>query len=107
MQSTVTTSIARRRITPDHFLDASLSELLAEAGVEVIDSPIGDRRFFGAVVQRETGELVLAMPAGRDDLEHDTVARYLLAQVFDVGLPKLSAPFTTSEFCSVASREMS
>lgn len=76
--------------------DAPLPQLLAALDVELVDSSITDRTFFGAVVQRNTGEMLLAMPAGRSELEHDTVARYLLAQVFDVDLPKLPAPFVTT-----------
>jgi hypothetical protein len=82
-------------VTPDRLFDAPLPDLLIETGVELFESSITDRGFFGAVVQRKSGEIVLSMPAGRSELEHDTVARYLLAQVFDVDLPKLSAPFAT------------
>lgn len=96
MQKSTCTLPERRLLSPDHLLDAPLLELLAETGVEVIDSSIGDRGFFGAVVQRKNGDLLLAMPAGRSELEHDTVARYLLAQVFDVVLPHLPAPFVTT-----------
>jgi hypothetical protein len=84
-------------LSPAQVLDAPLDDLLATAGVEMVDSSITDRTFFGAVVQRKSGELLLAMPAGRSELEHDTVARYLLAQVFDVDLPQLPAPFVTAE----------
>lgn len=83
--------------TVDRLLDAPLHDLLAENRVELFDSSITDRTFFGAVVQRKSGELLLAMPAGRSELEHDTVARYLLAQAFDVDLPRLPAPFATTE----------
>jgi hypothetical protein len=82
-------------VTPDRLLDSPLPDLLTETGVELFESSITDREFFGAVVQRKSGELLLAMPVGRSAFEHDTVARYLLAQVFDVDLPKLSAPFAT------------
>ncbi|MEZ3180756.1 hypothetical protein KYY02_19310 [Streptomyces pimonensis] len=84
-------------LSPDHLLDAPLPQLLAETGAEIIDSAIPDRDFFGAAVQRKNGDVLLAMPAGRSELEHETMARYLLAQVFDVDLPKLPAPFTTTE----------
>ncbi|RRQ81531.1 hypothetical protein [Streptomyces griseofuscus] len=84
-------------VSPDRLLDAPLDDLLAETGVEIVDSPITDAGFFGAAVQRKSGQLRLEMPAGRSDLEHDTVARYLLAQVFDIDLPKLPAPFVTTE----------
>ncbi|MEV0220846.1 hypothetical protein [Streptomyces sp. NPDC050704] len=83
-------------LSPDRILDSPLDDLLAEAGVEIVDSSITDREFFGAVVQRRSGEVYLTMPTGRSELEHDTMARYLLAQVFEVGLPELSEPFVTS-----------
>jgi|SRR5438874_9196439 len=84
-------------VTPDRLLDAPLPDLLAELDIEVVASSIPDREFFGAVVQRKSGELLLAMPTGRSELEHDTVARYLLAQAFGVGLPQLPEPFVTTE----------
>lgn len=84
-------------LSPAQVLDAPLNDLLAEAGVEIFDSSITDRSFFGAVVQRKSGETYLAMPAGRSELEHDTMARYLIAQAFDVDLPELPQPFVTSE----------
>lgn len=84
-------------LTAARLMDAPLADLLAETGVDIIDSSITDREFFGAVVQRGSGALLLTMPAGRSELEHDTVARYLLAQVFDVDLPELPAPFVTSQ----------
>lgn len=84
-------------LSPAQVLDSPLGDLLATAGVELIDSTIADRTFFGAVVQRKTGETLLTMPTGRSELEHDTVARYLIAQAFDVELPDLPPPFTTTE----------
>ncbi|MEH0552553.1 hypothetical protein [Streptomyces sp. B21-101] len=78
-------------------LDSPLDDLLITAGVEIFDSSIDDRSFFGAVVQRKSGETYLAMPSGRSELEHDTMARYLIAQAFDVDLPELPPPFVTSE----------
>ena len=84
-------------LTPDRILDTPLNQLLADLNVDLYDSTIDDRSFFGAVVQRKGGQLALAMPAGRSELEHDTVARYLLAQVFDVDLPQLPEPFVTTE----------
>ncbi|WP_112468624.1 hypothetical protein [Streptomyces triticisoli] len=46
--------------------------------------------------RRKNGDRLSTVPAGRGELEHDTMARYLLAQVFDVDMP-LSAPFVTTE----------
>ena len=89
-------SYATVRLTPDRVLDAPLPDLLAEAGVEIVASSITDVGFFGAVVQRKSGGTYLSMPSGRSELEHDTVARYLIAQAFDVGLPQLPEPFVTT-----------
>jgi len=83
-------------VTPERLFDTPLPDLLAELDVEIVASSITDAGFFGAVVQRKTGELYLTMPSGRSELEHDTVARYLIAQAFDVGLPELPDPFVTT-----------
>jgi hypothetical protein len=82
--------------TINHLLGTPLPQLLAELDVEVVDSSITDRTFFGAAVQHGNGELLLAMPTGRSELERDTVARYLLAQIFDIDLPDMPAPFITT-----------
>ena len=84
-------------LSPAQVLDAPLGDLLDTAGVEIVDSSITDRGFFGAVVQRKTGEMYLTMPTGRSDREHDTIARYLIAQAFGVDLPQLPPPFETTE----------
>ncbi|NEC30624.1 hypothetical protein G3I20_29480 [Streptomyces sp. SID8111] len=76
-------------------MDAPLPVLMNELGVTLFDSSITDREFFGAVVERKTGELALSMPAGRSELERDTVARYLLAQAFGVDVPPMPAPLVT------------
>lgn len=84
------------QMSGDWLLDTPLPQLLAKLDVQLVDSSITDRQFFGAVVQHKDGDLILAMPTGRSELEHDTVARYLLAQVFDVDLPQLPPPFATT-----------
>ncbi|MCX4232062.1 hypothetical protein [Streptomyces ortus] len=94
---TVACATPDRRPSADEILDTPLPDLLGGWGVELFDSSIADATFFGAVIERKTGEIVLAMPTGRSEREHDTMARYLLAQVFDVDLPKLPPPFTTDQ----------
>lgn len=89
-------------ITAAHLLDAPLPQLLDALDVELHDSSVSDAGFFGAVVERRDGQLILAMPVGRAVFERDTVARYLLAQAFDVDMPALPAPFVTSEIRSAA-----
>ncbi|WP_158691034.1 hypothetical protein [Streptomyces sp. 351MFTsu5.1] len=85
-------------LTAEWLMAAPLEVLLVDLGVELFDSKITDRTFFGAVVQYADGRLSLSMPVGRSEFEHDTVARYLLAQAFGVGLPPLPEPFETTEF---------
>lgn len=85
------------QLTPAHVLDTPLPDLLAETGVELFDSSITDSAFCGAVVQRKKGGILLAMPTGRSQIETDIVARYLIAQVFEVDLSELPPPFTTTE----------
>lgn len=85
-------------LSPAHLLDTPLPDLLDEAGVELFDSSITDAAFCGAVVQRKSGEVILTMPAGRSELERDTVARYLIAQAFDVDMGELPPPFAVTEF---------
>ena len=93
----IVTPAASVALSPDWLLVAPLDTLLAEAGVEIVDSSIQDAEFFGAVVQRKSGEMYLAMPTGRSEREHDTIARYLIARAFDVDLPELPEPFETTE----------
>ncbi|KDN78258.1 hypothetical protein DF19_39710 [Streptomyces olindensis] len=91
-----TPAISRSKPSVDHLMDAPLSVLINELGVTLFDSSITDREFFGAVVQKKTGELLLTMPTGRSEFEHDTVARYLLAQALGVPVPEMPAPITTT-----------
>ncbi|MES9619742.1 hypothetical protein ACPCBX_13565 [Streptomyces tuirus] len=79
----------------DRLMDTPLPVLINELGVTLFDSSITDAEFFGAVVERKTGELILSMPTGRSELEHDTVARYLLAQALGVPVPTMPAPIVT------------
>jgi hypothetical protein len=63
----------------DHLLDTPLPKLLAENHVELVDSSITDRTFFGVFIERRDGSRVLSMPPGRSAFERDTAARMLLA----------------------------
>lgn len=84
-------------LTPARVLDAPLPDLLAETGVELVDSSITDAGFCGAIVQPKAGGIVLTMPTGRSELEHDSVARSLIAKLFNINLTELPAPFATVE----------
>lgn len=83
-------------LSEDYLMDAPLPQLLTATGVEMAESSITDREFFGAVVERKNGELVLTMPTGRSELEHDTVARYLIAQALDITVPAMPVPLVTT-----------
>lgn len=83
-----TTQQARPDAKPsiDHIIGAPLAQLLAEHNARIVEiTSIEDRRFFGWLVAKTSGEVILAMPAGRDVLERDCTARMLLAHLH--GLP--------------------
>ncbi|WP_442803631.1 hypothetical protein OG411_29870 [Streptomyces pseudogriseolus] len=69
-----------------NLLDTPLPHLLAAFDVELVESSITDRGFFGALVERRDGGWVLSMPVGRPELERDTAARMLLGEVFGLSL---------------------
>jgi hypothetical protein len=77
-------------------MDAPLAELLDELGVELVDSSITDRTFFGAYVEHSDGSRVLSMPPGRSAFEHDTAARMLLAEGLGLDAPPVPAPLEVS-----------
>ncbi|MCX5365905.1 hypothetical protein OG864_45225 [Streptomyces sp. NBC_00124] len=95
--SNTTCAMPDRRPTAAEILDTPLPDLLAGLGVDAYSSQISDRTFFGALGTRSGGQLFLTLPSGRSDFETDTTARYLLAKAFDVELPDLPPPFTTTE----------
>ncbi|MEV5236450.1 hypothetical protein [Streptomyces pseudogriseolus] len=69
-----------------NLLDTPLPRLLAAFDVELVESSISARGFFGALVERQDGGWVLSMPVGRPELERDTAARMLLGEVFGLSL---------------------
>ncbi|GAP46909.1 hypothetical protein [Streptomyces azureus] len=83
-------------IATDHLLDTPLPQLLAELDVDLVDSSITDRGFFGALVERRDGSRVLSMPPGRSAFERDTAARMLLAEGLDLDSPPVPAPLAVS-----------
>jgi hypothetical protein len=83
-------------VTTDRLIDAPLPQLLAELGVELVDSSITDRTFFGALVERRDGTRLLSMPVGRSVFERDTAARMLLAEGLGLAAPPVPAPLAVS-----------
>ena len=79
MTVAATAALTPPALSADWLLDTPLPQLLADLGVELVDSSITDRTFFGAFVERRDGSRVLSMPPGRSAIERDTAARMLLA----------------------------
>lgn len=70
----------------DHILDTPLPQLLTEHHARIVEvTSIDDHRFFGQLVEKRNGDVILAMPAGRAALEQDCAARILIAHLN--GLP--------------------
>ncbi|UXY21929.1 hypothetical protein N8I84_26925 [Streptomyces cynarae] len=91
-----TTDYAQKVLSPQHLLDASLPELLAELDVTLDESSITDPSFTGAAVV--TGDrLILSMRPGQPGSERDAVARALLGRVLGVPLSPLPEPYRMSE----------
>ena len=67
-------------LSADYLLDTPLPQLLERLDIELVDSSITDRTFYGALLERRDGTRVLSMPVGRSGYERDTAARMLLAE---------------------------
>ncbi len=96
MQRSGTPVLTRDALSTHHLLDAPLDELLDELGVELVDSTVTDRGFFGAFVEHRDGSRVLSMPPGRPAFERDTAARMLLAEGLGLDAPPVPAPLEVS-----------
>ncbi|MFL4947519.1 hypothetical protein ACJ6WE_09115 [Streptomyces sp. MMS24-I31] len=87
MKRSGTPALPLPRMSLDRLLDAPLDDLLAELDVQLVDSTITDRAFFGAYLERRDGARVLSMPVGRPAWERDTAARMLLAEGLGLDAP--------------------
>ncbi|HEY9373951.1 hypothetical protein [Streptomyces sp.] len=85
-----------RKPTPADLLTRPLEHLLAEVGARVVESSIADDGFFGAAHLSPAG-ISLHMPAGRSEVERDSIARALLGRVLQVPLPPLPAVLSVEE----------
>lgn len=61
-------------------VSAPLPELLDAIDGEIFESEISDPEFFGGLVQRRDGHVLLSLPAGRPAFERDCTARFLIAK---------------------------
>lgn len=82
----------------DHIIGAPLDELLAEHNAQIVEiTSVDDPRFFGWLVEKRSGDVILAMPAGRDTLERDCSARMLLAQKDGLPLGRFPSLMTVTD----------
>ncbi|MER5507192.1 hypothetical protein ABT052_17905 [Streptomyces sp. NPDC002766] len=85
--------------TVDHLMDAPLDDLLAEFGVEEVETrTIPDPEFTGYMTVGKSGQLLLATPPSRPQAEREIVVRALLGTAFGVELPDLPDPYRVSVF---------
>lgn len=85
-ETTDTPQVNSDSTTVDRLITAPLSQLLAEHNAEIVEiTCVNDYRFFGWLVQKESGRVLLCMPAGRTEVERDCTVRMLLAHLD--GLP--------------------
>ncbi|GAA0477161.1 hypothetical protein [Streptomyces olivaceiscleroticus] len=73
-----------RRLLAARLLDAPLPQLLSELNFPVLGADITGDEFYGAVIKRRDGRIVLLTPPGRSEFECETVTRGLLAQLLDL-----------------------
>jgi hypothetical protein len=91
-----TCAVPQQRKTTDYLLDTPLPQLLAENRVELVDSSITDRTFFGVFLERRDGTRILSMPPGRSAFERDTAARMLLADGLGLEASPVPAPLAVT-----------
>ncbi|MFF9168280.1 MULTISPECIES: hypothetical protein [unclassified Streptomyces] len=89
-------SRAESTLTVEHVMDTPLQQLADELHVILDESSITDPTFTGYVIATRD-RVVVSLPAGRSELEHDCMARYLIARAFDVDVPPLPEPFQATE----------
>ena len=82
-------------VTVEELFTIPLGQLLAQLNVEIHDASIADPNFYGVVVARTGHPLLLLMPVGRDEFEHDTCARKLLGDALGLQLTPLPGSLET------------
>lgn len=86
----------------NHLMDAPLEQLADELPFVFRVSSIADPGFTGYAYV-DSKRVVIALPAGRSELEHDCIARYLIGSAFNVdGLPSLPDLFKVMNVTAVA-----
>lgn len=88
--------LAMPKPSVDHLMDTPLQQLVEELHVELKESCITDPGFTGYLWSDNRG-IVVALPPGRSELEHDCMARFLIGRAFHVDMPDLPAPFEITD----------
>ncbi|MEU0716804.1 hypothetical protein ABZ498_06435 [Streptomyces lavendulocolor] len=66
--------------TVEHVIAAPLPQLLAEQNARLVDiTSVQEPWFYGQLIKKRSGALILAMPVGQDPTERDAAARLLIA----------------------------
>ena len=88
---------ATATLSVDRLMDTPLEQLAEELRFTLDVATITDPTFTGyAYVDHDS--VVISLPAGRSELEHDCMARYLIGSAFQVdGLPPLPEPFKVTD----------
>ena len=97
--STATPAVTDQRasITVEHVIAAPMPQLLTELNAEIVRiTCIDDPQFFGQLIAKRSGQVILAMPVDRDPVEDDAAARMLLAHYLDLPTDLFPAHMTAT-----------
>jgi hypothetical protein len=91
-----TTKGTGRALTIEQVVGAPLDQILTHQDARVVDIDLDDDRFFGQAFLKRSGELILAMPKGRDPVERDVAIRMLVAHLHGLEYDKWPAHMQSS-----------
>lgn len=90
--------VSRFGYTLGCLMGTPLDQVLTDLNAQIVDIDIPEPCYFGACVTRKDGRRFLAMPTDRSVVEHDTIARYLLAESIGLDVTPLPQPFETATY---------
>ncbi|MFI6105805.1 hypothetical protein [Streptomyces sp. NPDC051310] len=83
--------------TVEHVIAAPLPQLLVEQNATLVDiTSVTQSWFYGQLIEKRSGALILAMPAGQDPVERDAVARLLIAHFHGLAEDAFPASMTAT-----------
>ncbi|NED31978.1 hypothetical protein [Streptomyces sp. SID8499] len=89
-------AITRPCFTVDQVCDLPLSELLPPLDAEVIDVDVNEPGFFGQLVEKRSGHMVLAMPSRQTSIVRDVAARMLIAAALGLEMSRFPSVMQTT-----------